>query len=124
GILYALVPAESEWLVLAAALVGRATITGAYYISLQYCPEVFPTVVRGQGVALAETLGGVAIFLSPSIVYLGEWQRKAPLLVFAGLSGMGGVATLLLPETGGVVLPQTLQQAELFFRQAHPPCCR
>lgn len=52
------------------ALVGRATITGAYYIALQYGPEVFPTAVRGQGVALSETLGGVAIFLSPLVVYL------------------------------------------------------
>lgn len=59
-----------EWLSLTLALVGRSTITGAYYITLQYGPEVFPTVVRGQGVALAETLGGIAIFLSPSIVYL------------------------------------------------------
>ena len=51
-------------------MVGRAAITGAYYITLQYGPEVFPTEVRGQGVALSETLGGVAIFLSPLVVYL------------------------------------------------------
>ncbi|XP_042214901.1 solute carrier family 22 member 21-like isoform X2 [Homarus americanus] len=115
GFIYAAVPEDMEWLVLTVALVGRATITGAYYITLQYCPEVFPTVVRGQGVALAETLGGVAIFLSPSIVYLGEWHKRAPLLVFGGLSLVAGVSTLLLPETAGVALPQTIPQAELFF---------
>nr|XP_045619958.1 solute carrier family 22 member 3-like isoform X1 [Procambarus clarkii]XP_045619962.1 solute carrier family 22 member 3-like isoform X2 [Procambarus clarkii]XP_045619971.1 solute carrier family 22 member 3-like isoform X2 [Procambarus clarkii]XP_045619979.1 solute carrier family 22 member 3-like isoform X2 [Procambarus clarkii] len=124
GLVYALVPADMEWLLLVVALAGRATITGAYYITLQYCPEVFPTVVRGQGVALAETLGGVAIFLSPSIVYLGEWQKRAPLMVFSGLSVMGGMATLLLPETAGVVLPQTLHNADLFFSQAATPCSR
>ncbi|XP_042216266.1 organic cation transporter protein-like [Homarus americanus] len=124
GFIYAVVPEGMEWLALTVALVGRATITGAYYITLQYCPEVFPTVVRGQGVALAETLGGVAIFLSPSIVYLGEWQRGAPLLVFGGLSMVAGFSTLLLPETAGVALPQTLPQAELFFSRSSASCCR
>jgi len=46
------------------------TMTAAYYIALQFGPEIFPTVIRGQGVALAETLGGIAILLSPAIVYL------------------------------------------------------
>ncbi|XP_045120504.1 organic cation transporter protein-like [Portunus trituberculatus] len=123
GFIYALVPADMEWLVLVVALMGRASITGAYYITLQYGPEIFPTEVRGQGVALSETLGGVAIFISPMVVYLGEFKRTAPLLVFAGLSVLGGGATLLLPETAGMVLPQTLAQAEVFSRQATPLCC-
>lgn len=124
SVLYALVPLDMEWLSLTLALVGRSTITGAYYITLQYGPEVFPTVVRGQGVALAETLGGVAIFLSPSIVYLGEILTTLPLLVFGGLSVIGGAATLFLPETNGVVLPQTLPQAERFCHRAARPFCR
>ena len=39
-----------------------------YY--LQYGSEIFPTVIRGQGVALCEIVGGVAIFVSPLVVYL------------------------------------------------------
>lgn len=118
SLLYTVLPQDVTWLVLSTALVGRASITGAYYITLQYGPEVFPTVVRGQGVALCETLGGVAIFLSPSIVYLGEFHKTAPLLVFGGLSVLAGAATLLLPETVGVNLPQTLTQAEIFSERA------
>ena len=57
-------------------------------------------------------------------VLQGEFQRTAPLLVFAGLSVLGSSATLLLPETGGMALPQTLAQAEVFSRQATPLCCR
>lgn len=124
GFAYSMVPADMSWLVVVVALLGRAAITGAYYITLQYCPEVFPTAVRGQGVALSETLGGVAIFLSPLVVYLGEFEATLPLLVFAVLSVVGGAATLLLPETKGVALPQTLAQAEAFSKQAGPACCR
>ena len=45
-------------------------VSGAYYICLQYGSEIFPTVIRGQGVALTEIVGGVAIFTSPLVVYL------------------------------------------------------
>ena len=45
-------------------------MTAAYFITLQYVPEIFPTAVRGQGIALAETMGGAAIFVSPLIVHL------------------------------------------------------
>lgn len=45
-------------------------VSGAYYICLQYGSEIFPTVIRGQGVALCEIVGGIAIFISPLVVYL------------------------------------------------------
>ena len=51
------------------ALIGRMFITSAYYIALQYGPEIYPTEIRGRGVAMSETLGGIAIFTSPLIVY-------------------------------------------------------
>ncbi|XP_076042786.1 solute carrier family 22 member 13-like [Oratosquilla oratoria] len=118
GIVYAMLPEDSGWLSLGIALFGRMTITCAYYITLQYGPEIFPTVVRGQGVAMSETMGGIAIFLSPSIVYLSEVHHALPLMVFGGLSLLGAAVTLLLPETMGVALPQTLEQAEIFCRKS------
>ena len=51
------------------AMIGRLFVTGAYYTTVMYGPEIFPTGIRGRGVALSETLGGIAIFLSPVIVY-------------------------------------------------------
>ena len=37
-------------------LVAKLAVTGAYYICQQYCSEILPTVVRGQGVG---TGGGI-----------------------------------------------------------------
>ena len=54
-------------------------VSGAYYICLQYGSEIFPTVIRGQGVALCEIVGGIAIFISPLVVYL---VRRLVLLIF------------------------------------------
>ena len=54
-------------------------VSGAYYICLQYGSEIFPTVIRGQGVALCEIVGGIAIFISPLVVYL---VRRLVSLIF------------------------------------------
>ena len=55
---------------LGSGLMGRMTIAAAYFVCLQYASELIPTVLRGRGVALCEVAGGVAIILSPGIVYL------------------------------------------------------
>ena len=57
-------------------LFGRLTVTAAYFICLQYASEIFPTVLRGRGVALCEVAGGLAILGSPAIVYLVGWILK------------------------------------------------
>ena len=57
-------------MVLGTAMLGRMFATGAYYICLQCASEVFPTVIRGKGVATCEIMGGVGLFVCPMIVYL------------------------------------------------------
>ncbi|CAL4082215.1 unnamed protein product, partial [Meganyctiphanes norvegica] len=122
SIVYTLIPAEQLALSICFGMLGRMFIAGAYYITLQYGPEIFPTVIRGQGVALCETLGGIAIFTSPMVVYLGEVQRPLPMLIMGSLSVLAGVATFLLPETSGVALPQTLAKGEAFLSKQIPTC--
>ena len=90
------------------------TVNGAYFICLQYGSEIFPTVIRGQGVALCEILGGVAIFLSPTVVYLARISPVLPLLILGLCSIIGALATFFLPETAGQQLPQTLSDGETF----------
>merc|ERR1711963_837838 len=75
------------------ALIARMTANGAFNVCLQYSSEIFPTVIRGKGVAVCEIVGGAAIFLSPTIVYL---------------------STFSLPETAGKALPQTLKDGQEF----------
>ena len=111
-------------------------VNAAYFICLQYGSEIFPTVIRGQGVALCEIVGGFAIFLSPTVVYLVKpflhkisvWtslyvlsvQAKVssilPLLIFGLCSTIGALATFFLPETAGQTLPQTLADGAEFGR--------
>ncbi|TRY78354.1 hypothetical protein TCAL_01737 [Tigriopus californicus] len=101
---------------LALALCGRMCSCGAYYIALQYVSELMPTIVRGTCVASCEIAGGIGLFISPQIVYLGRNMRSLPLLIFAGLSFLGSGAAMFLPETAGHLLPQTLEDGNDFGR--------
>ena len=124
GVVYGIVPADNQTLQLSVGLMGKMTVTGAYYICQQYSSEVFPTVVRGQGVsqistarffnlflqlALCEVAGGIAIFLSPMVVYLAKFSPILPLLILGLCSLLGALATFFLPETAGRELPHTLR---------------
>ena len=119
---------------LTVGLIGRMTVNGAYFICLQYSSEIFPTVIRGQGVgvffynnnknthsysavqiALCEIVGGIAIFLSPMVVYLAKFSPILPLLILGLCSLLGALATFFLPETAGQELPQTLKCVSIQF---------
>jgi len=108
------IPSDLPLIGLTVALVGRMTANGAFFICLQYSSEIFPTVIRGKGVALCEIVGGVAIFLSPMIVYLSKVSPVLPTVIFGLCSLAGAVATFFLPETAGKALPQTLKDGQEF----------
>lgn len=54
----------------------------------------------------------------------GLLSPRAPLLVFAVFSLLAGLLTLLLPETRGRVLPDTIAEGEFFHTQRALPCSR
>lgn len=115
SLVHGFLPATFPLVTLTVALLSRMTVTGTFFICLQYASEIFPTVIRGKGVALCEIVGGIAIFLSPTIIYLGQVVAPVlPTLIFGAVSLLGAVATFFLPETAGKALPQTLRDGQEF----------
>lgn len=88
----------------------------SYNIGLQYAAELLPTVVRAQGVAFIHIMGYVASIVAPFVVYLANISPSLPLIVLGILGIFGGLLSLLLPETLGHDLPQTLADGEEFGR--------
>jgi len=114
SIFYVSTPSDLTHVALTLALLGRMFATGAYYICLQYSSEIFPTSIRGSGMSACEIVGGIGLFISPWIVYLAKFQVQLPLLIFGGLSLLGSVVTLFLPETCNENLPNTIEDANEF----------
>ena len=51
----------------------------------------------------------------------GSFGTALPLIIFGGLSVLAGLLSLLLPETKGKVLPETVHDAEQFGRYNNVP---
>lgn len=108
------------------AIMGRFFVNISYNIGLQYAAELLPTVVRAQGVAFVHIMGYVASIIAPFIVYLANFSPEIPLILLGLIGIVGGILSLLLPETLDQVLPQTLGDGEDFGRNQRFwsfPCC-
>lgn len=129
GLGYELICPHLSSLRLVSALLSRLNITATYYICLQFASEIFPTNIRGRGLALCEMAGGVAILASPGVVHLKKYSNFLPLTILSTCSTIGLCAAFFLPETLGTgtemeiikcplnyilgtTLPQTFQEAD------------
>lgn len=96
------------------AVFGAATSFPTVYL---YGGEIFPTVARNSGMGFASMVarvGGMLTAFSSSLAAYGEW---VPPSIFATFSLLAVVLTLLLPETKGEPLPETLEDAENYGKK-------
>merc|ERR1719209_2246304 len=95
-------------------LLGKFGATAAFGTTYLYTSELFPTGVRNACVGLSSMCGRVGAILSPYVASLGVLTGLPwlPMAVFAALASLSGLLTLLLPETLGLPLPSTIEEAE------------
>ncbi|XP_045356159.1 solute carrier family 22 member 1 isoform X1 [Leopardus geoffroyi] len=112
---------DLHWLNITVACVGRMGITIVFQIVCLVNAELYPTFVRNLGVMVCSSLCDLGGIITPFLVFrLMEVWRGSPLILFAILGLVAGGVTLLLPETKGVTLPETIEDAENLGRIAKP----
>ncbi|OWF41580.1 solute carrier family 22 member 3-like [Mizuhopecten yessoensis] len=95
------------------AIIGRFGMGGVFSVIVLYTSELYPTVIRSIGMGCCFFLTRVGGLLAPQILLLGDYTHKSvPIIAFGVLGVIGGVLTLLLPETLGRKLPDSIQDAE------------
>jgi len=97
-------------------MVGRFTATYAINAGRMIVAEVMPTELRCQGVSLANVLSMGAMMASPYIVYSSVLSKTAPFWIIGILAILGTFPGLLLPETVGIKLPDSVDEMEYFGR--------
>lgn len=58
------------------------------------------------------TIARLGAMVAPFVPLLGNYWRSVPLLLFGIVSLIGGLLALMLPETLGRKLPDTVEEAE------------
>ncbi|PAA73813.1 hypothetical protein BOX15_Mlig025194g2 [Macrostomum lignano] len=103
---------EFGTLVVALAITGRFFSTASFDTSWAYSGELFPTLVRNVGMGSSSTAARVGGILAPLINILGEVWKPLPFIIFASVSLLTAFLALLLPETKGAHLPESLKDAD------------
>merc|ERR1711971_794551 len=88
-----------------------------------YTAELYPTLIRSTGVGCCSVMAriGGAIPAPYIALYLPNVTIAAmPFFVMGGMAVIGGLLTLLLPETLGSKLPETLEDVEKMKTNQNP----
>ncbi|KFQ26539.1 Solute carrier family 22 member 3 [Mesitornis unicolor] len=103
----AFLPEDIPWLKTTVATLGRLGITMAFEIVYLVNTELYPTTLRNFGVSLCSSL------LPPFLLFrLAAVWLELPLIIFSILAVVCGLLVLLLPETKGISLPETVEDVE------------
>ncbi|XP_014679909.1 PREDICTED: solute carrier family 22 member 15-like [Priapulus caudatus] len=79
-----------------------------------YSAELFPTVVRNTGIGMGSACARFGGIISPFIAIMDNTVPHLSMYIM-GIAGIiAGFAALLLPETKGQPLPETLEDGERF----------
>ncbi|CAG2177331.1 unnamed protein product [Oppiella nova] len=93
----AIIGSRAEWLTVLLALIGKFGVNSAWNVMAVVGPELYPTVIRHRGMGVAQA----AI------------HGLAPVMILYGvLSGVGALIVLLLPETKGREIPDTIEETD------------
>ena len=108
------------WLVL--GLVAKLGITAAFNMLGMYMSEIMPTQQRGLALGVIQTATRIGGAVSPFVVDLVSGLHElAPSAVFGAVMLLASLATLLLPETVGQPMPETVADVEAAARRKNAP---
>uniref|UniRef100_A0A3Q3SNH7 Solute carrier family 22 member 3 n=1 Tax=Mastacembelus armatus TaxID=205130 RepID=A0A3Q3SNH7_9TELE len=109
----AFIPDSMFWAKTVVACIGRLGITMTFEMVVFVNTELYPTFVRNLGVSVCSTLCDVGGIIAPFLLYrLAVIWLELPLIIFGSLAFLAGGLVLLLPETRGVPLPDTIEDIE------------
>ncbi|CAG9805518.1 unnamed protein product [Chironomus riparius] len=108
----AFVDAEIVWLQVCSFLISKMAISTAFTITCVYTAEMMPTNTRSGCVGAFSTISRLSSLLAPFVPLLKNYYSFLPLLVFGSFPLAAGCLSLLLPETLGSSLPDTIIEAE------------
>ncbi|CAI9731809.1 organic cation transporter protein-like [Octopus vulgaris] len=99
----------SYWFSLILVVLGKFGISAAFNSVYLLTAEIFPTVVRTNGLGVASMAARFGSIFAPFILQLSSYAKWLPLSIYGVLSFISGISLLFLPETKDKDLPQTFE---------------
>ncbi|XP_077347346.1 solute carrier family 22 member 13-like isoform X1 [Lithobates pipiens] len=93
------IPNEFSIVITVLAVIGKFATASSYSICYIYAAEVFPTIIRQNGVGLCSMTSRVAGIIAPLINLLDQYHPAIPMAVYGSGPIIGGLSCFFLPET-------------------------
>ncbi|CAL8332778.1 unnamed protein product [Lota lota] len=107
-----LIPKEMSTIRTVVAILGKGFSSASFATIVLYTSELYPTVVRQNGVGFNSAISRAAVAITPLILLLdGVWE-SLPKVIFSSLAAVGAVVAWTLPETRDRCLPETIDDIE------------
>ncbi|XP_004708741.1 solute carrier family 22 member 13 [Echinops telfairi] len=111
------IPADLPVVVTVLAVVGKFATAAGFTISYVYSAELFPTIIRQTGMGLVAIFSRIGGIITPLVILLEEYYAALPMLIYGILPIIVGFLCVLLPETRGQTLRDTIEDLE---QDSHP----
>lgn len=112
-------PLDLIFLAISLEMLGKFAVTTAFAIVYAYTAEVYPTVLRNTALGTCSMASRVGSIIAPYFIYLRSYSVSLPYILMGSLTALVGLLSLLLPETQGMPLPDTITHMQRF-----PGCCQ
>ncbi|XP_078661842.1 organic cation transporter protein-like [Branchiostoma floridae x Branchiostoma belcheri] len=99
------------------AVIGKFGAAGCFGTIYVFATEIFPTVVRNVGVGASSMCARIGAIVAPFVFLLHDVWSPLPYITSGGVALVAAGLVLLLPETLGTKLPQSLEESENFSRK-------
>ncbi|XP_040920746.1 solute carrier family 22 member 6-B [Toxotes jaculatrix] len=106
------IPSDLSVIKTVLAMTGKFGITASLSIIYVYSAEVFPTVIRQNGIGIGSMCARTGGVLAPMMYLLRSISPHAPMVLCGLCPLLGSALTLLLPETASKPLPDTIEDVE------------
>uniref|UniRef100_A0A8C2XB11 Major facilitator superfamily (MFS) profile domain-containing protein n=1 Tax=Cyclopterus lumpus TaxID=8103 RepID=A0A8C2XB11_CYCLU len=94
------------------AVLGKGLSESAFTTVFLYTTELYPTVVRQNGMGYSNFMSRLGVTVAPLVLLLVDVWSVLPQIIICTVAIGSGLAALLLPETLNVRLPETIEDVE------------
>ncbi|KAF3707958.1 Solute carrier family 22 member 7 Organic anion transporter 2 rbOAT2 [Channa argus] len=94
------------------AILGKGLSEASFTTAFLYTTEFYPTVIRQNGMGYSSFISRLGVSVAPLILLLEDIWTVLPQIIICTVAIISGLASLFLPETLNVRLPETIDDIE------------
>ncbi|XP_027711783.1 solute carrier family 22 member 6-like isoform X2 [Vombatus ursinus] len=111
------VPHELGRLRMGLCVLSKGFMSASLSCNILVATEVFPTSLRMTGMGVSNMVGYLGGMVAPLVLLAGPMLPLLPPMLFGTTVLAAGILVVFLPETRGLPLPDTLEQAQSQVRR-------